>query len=84
MSKIAKIDAVRWIVQRCEGTAGGEAQEALGARTTLLAERIWEAFARHRLTTSKVALPSWEAIDEEQRADMISLAAEALGLVKTS
>jgi hypothetical protein len=32
--------------------------------------------------TSKVALPPWEKVDERQRMDIISLAADALGPVR--
>jgi hypothetical protein len=53
-------------------------------RTTRLAERIWEALVRHRWETSKVALPSWERMDEGQRKTILSLAAEALGCPEES
>lgn len=48
--------------------------------TTSLARRIWEAYARHQWTTSRVRLPDWEATEPALRETMMSLAAEALGV----
>ena len=50
----------------------------LAERSTLLARRIWDAFARHKWTTSNVALPPWNALDEGRRRHITSLSVEAL------
>ena len=62
-----------------ERSGAGLSQANRAERTTRLAKRIWQAFARYRWTTSKVTLPPWEAMDEDQRNNLITLAAEALG-----
>jgi hypothetical protein len=64
---------------RGEGPGEGKSQGILSERTIRLAKRIWEAFARHRSTTSKGAPLSWEAMGEGERKDILALAAEALG-----
>ena len=65
-------------------TGDGEGQADLAERTTRLAQRIWEAFARHKWMSSKVTVPSWQALDESQRKDLISLSAEVLDPKETS
>jgi hypothetical protein len=66
-------------VDKDDRSGGGMSQANCTERSTHLAKRIWEAFVRYRLTTSKVTLPPWEAMDEGQRKEVIALAAEALG-----
>jgi hypothetical protein len=77
-----RINATRERVDKRPVPAGGRSQLEAGERITRLAQRIWEAFARDRWTMAKVALPPWEAVDERQRMDIISLAADALGPAK--
>ena len=60
-------------------SGGGVSQATCTEQSIRLAKRIWEAFGRYRLTTSKVAPPRWEEMDECQRKDMIALAGEVLG-----
>jgi hypothetical protein len=71
-------------MDKANATGGGGGQSDLAGRSTLLARRIWEAFVRHKWTTSKVALPAWNALDEGRRREMTSLSAEALGSRETS
>jgi hypothetical protein len=81
--KCVGIKAKEEKVEKDDASGGGIVDEAnCTERSTRLAKRIWEAFARYRGTTSKVPLPAWEAMDEGQRKDMVSLAAEALGYPK--
>jgi hypothetical protein len=65
-------------------TGDGEGQARLAERNTRLAQRIWEAFARHKWMSSKVTVPPWQALDESQRKDLIFLSAEALDPEKTT
>jgi hypothetical protein len=84
-TKYVGIDAKGEKVDKDDRSGGGLVDEAnCTERSTRLAKRIWEAFGRYRGTTSKVPLPAWEVMDEGQRKDMISLAAEALGYPKES
>ena len=78
MPEIVGISATPAKTDRSEGTAGGRNQLEPGERTMRLAQRIWEAFVRHRWTTSKVALPPWETLDERRRTEIVGLAADAL------
>jgi hypothetical protein len=78
----ASINATRKTVHKDGGQGGGQAD--LAGRNTRLAQRIWEAFARHKWMSSRVTVPPWGALDESQRKDLISLSAEALDPVETS
>jgi hypothetical protein len=70
-------------MDKANAPRGGGDQSDLGERSTLFAQRIWEAFARHKWTTSKVALPAWSALDEGRRRDLTALSAEALSSGET-
>ena len=82
MRESALIDATSKTVRKDAGHGGGQVD--LAERNTRLAQRIWEAFARHKWMSSRVAVPPWGALDESQRKDLISLSAEALDPVETS
>ena len=66
------------------GVGRGVGQRESIEQVTALARRIWQAYSRHKWTTSRVRLPEWEAMELAHREAMMSLATAALGLEKQS